>query len=387
MGTSEEVKNWRWPALTKEESRKQVAIVNFSSGTTGLPKGVSVTHSNIIWNVEQIASIFGFAPTERWLNFLPLYHAYGQAFAVLIAARYDISVYVMKAFQLDEYLRLIRHHRITRLHIVPPVMVMLSKRPKEAGCDLSSVREILCGAAPLSRDLHREMELRFGVRITQAWGMSETMCGVSAVPTELAPPIGSVGVIFPQSEVMIVDDEGKEVPVGERGELYVRGPQVAAGYWKNPEATEATFGGGWLKTGDVGVINEDGFMWIVDRKKELIKVNGLQVSPAELEMTLIENPDIEDAAVVRFDLPTGEVPRAYIKVASAAVGRLKPSDVQDWIEPRVAKHKWLKGGVVFVPEIPKLMSGKIQRKVLREWSARDLQAIEGTGMGDGRVKL
>jgi acyl-CoA synthetase (AMP-forming)/AMP-acid ligase II len=385
MGSPFDTQNWRWPSFTPAESRQHVGTVNFSSGTTGLPKGVAVTHSNLIWNVEQIVNIYGYDSTERWLGFLPLYHAYGQTYAVLIATKQNIPIQIMKAFQFEEYLGLVQKHRITRLQTVPPIMVMLSKRPEVQKYDLSSVKEMLCGAAPLGRDLQNEVEKKLGIRVTQGWGLSETTCAVCGVPTESTPPQGSVGVLMSGSEVMLVDDDGKEVEEGERGELYVRGPQVAKGYWQNEEATQDTFGGGWLKTGDVGVINKEGFLWIVDRKKELIKVNGLQVSPAELEMALIEHPGIEDSAVVGINLSTGERPRAYIKLAENA--QLTPEQVQEWIKPRVAKHKYLVGGVVIVPEIPKLMSGKIQRKVLREWSKRDLEAIEGNGTGDGKARL
>jgi len=387
MAPEKDSANWHWPSFSVTDARKTVATINFSSGTTGLPKGVAVTHSNLIWNVSQITSLYGYNSSERWVGFLPLYHAYGQIYAVLIATKQNVPIQIMKAFQFEEYLHLIQRHKITRLQTVPPIIVMLSKRPEVSKYDLSSVKEILCGAAPLGRELQHEVESKLGIRITQGWGMSETTCAVAGVPTECNPPPGSIGLVKPNTEVMFVDDNGNEVPIGKEGEIYVRGPQIAIGYWKNEEATKDTFGGGWLKTGDVGVMNEEGYMWIVDRKKELIKVNGLQVSPAELEMALIEHPDIEDAAVVGIDLSTGERPRAYVKVAEHAEGRLIPEQVQDWIKPRVAKHKALVGGVVFVPEIPKLMSGKIQRKTLREWAKRDLQVIEGRMGGNGKAKL
>lgn len=274
MSSTAEIHNWRWPAFTVAESRNHVATVNFSSGTTGLPKGVAVTHSNLIWNGEQIISIYGYDSTERWLGFLPLYHAYGQVYAVLIATKQNIPIQIMKSFDFVQYLRLIEKHKITRLQTVPPIMVMLSKRPEVAQFNLSSVREMLCGAAPLGRELQHEVEQNFGIRITQGWGLSETTCAVTGVPTEDKPPEGSVGVLMPQSEVMLVDDDGKEVEIGERGELYVRGPQIAIGYWKNEAATRDTFVDGWLKTGDVGVMNNEGFMWIVDRKKVRHFVTG-----------------------------------------------------------------------------------------------------------------
>lgn len=193
----------------------------------------------------------------------------------------------MKSFQFEEYLQLIQKHKITRLQTVPPIMVMLSKRPEVAKYDLSSVREMLCGAAPLRSDLQHEVEKKLGIRITQGWGLSKTTCAVTGVPTESRPPEGSVGVLMPRSEVMLVDDDGKKVGIGERGELYVRGPQIAIGYWKNEEISRETFGGGWLKTGDVGLMNEDGFMWIVDRKKGefLLPLSGRRGNFSQVVMT------------------------------------------------------------------------------------------------------
>jgi len=268
MGSEADTRSWRWPSFAVEEARTHIGTVNFSSGTTGLPKGVAVTHSNLIWNVEQIVSIYGYNSSERWLGFLPLYHAYGQTYAVLIATKQNIPIQIMNSFVFEDYLSLIQKHKITRLQTVPPIMVMLSKRPEVANFDLSSVKEMLCGAAPLGRELQHEVERKFGIRVTQGWGLSETTCAVTGVPTECQPPQGSIGVLMPHSEVMLVDDGGKEIhDRGARGELYVKGPQIAKGYWRNAEATEDTFGGGWLKTGDVGVVDAEGWMWIVDRKK------------------------------------------------------------------------------------------------------------------------
>ncbi|KAF2100697.1 4-coumarate-CoA ligase [Rhizodiscina lignyota] len=376
MATEEESKNWRWKPFTPEESRNVIATVNFSSGTTGLPKGVAVSHSNLIHNVTMVIETYNYGtPPERWLGFLPLYHAYGQAYAVLVATKASVPIYIMPSFNFVDYLKFIQKYKITRLQTVPPILIMLDKRPETKHYDLSSVREILCGAAPLSKELQHAIERKLNVRVTQGWGLSETTFAATGVPTGMQPLTGSSGLLLPSTELRLIDDDGKEVGVGERGEAYVRGPQIAKGYWRNEKATAETFEDGWLKSGDVAVVNEDGYMWIVDRKKELIKVNALQVSPAELEAVLIENPDIDDAAVVGIELSQGERPRAYVKLAEGARARLNEAQIQEWIKPRVAKHKWLEGGVMIVPEIPKLMSGKIQRKVMREWAKKDAERL------------
>jgi len=267
MASAQESKDWRWPSFTPKQAQSIIGTINFSSGTTGLPKGVAVTHHNLISNVSQIASIYNYSSSERWLGFLPLYHAYGQAYAVLNATKNNIPIYIMKHFVLEEFLRNIQTYKITRLQSVPPIMIMLDKRPEVAKYDLSSVREILCGAAPLSKELQHAIERKFKVRVTQGWGLSETTCAATGVPWDKEPLTGSVGMLLPSTEVRLVDDEGREVGVGERGEVYVRGPQIAVGYWGNEKATAETFGDGWLRTGDVAVINEEGYIWIVDRKK------------------------------------------------------------------------------------------------------------------------
>jgi 4-coumarate--CoA ligase len=179
-----------------------------------------------------------------------------------------IPMLIMSVFNFEEYLRIIESHKITRLQTVPPIMIMLSKRPETASYDLSSVKEMLCGAAPLKNELQAAVQEKFSVRITQGWGMTETTCAATGVPWWEKQRSDSVGIIMPNTEVKLLDDDGREVGVGERGELYVRGPQIAMGYWRNEEATRESFDSdGWLKSGDVAVINEEEFMWIVDRKK------------------------------------------------------------------------------------------------------------------------
>ncbi len=382
--SDEDAARYHWPELSPAESRAVVATINYSSGTTGLPKGVCVSHANLIANVDQTVYMryahkpFAFAnrPQERWIGFLPLYHAYGQLYTILMAVKLRVPIFIMTEFRYEEFLYNIGRFKITSLQIAPPILVMLSKRPETQRYDLRSVRDVLCGAAPLSRELQNECQRRFSMQINQGWGMTEVTCGAIHVPGGVRDNTGSVGRLDPNCECKLVDEEGREVAMGEPGELIVRGPNVCLGYWRNDEATrDCLSADGWLKTGDIAVCNKEGYFWIVDRKKELIKVNALQVAPAELEGVLLENDHVADAAAVGITLNSEEFPRAYVVIHEASKGKVTPADIQTWMESRVAKHKRLTGGVIFVDEVPKLASGKIQRKTMRDWSKRDAEEI------------
>ena len=303
-----ESENWWWRTLSHEEASRKIAVLNYSSGTTGLPKGVKISHKNIISNVIQSlfmrnlesaeasttdASQLSILPPtpERWLGFLPLYHAYGQLWTLAAAAFTHVPTYMMRSFVLSGFLRNIQRHRITHIQTAPPVVVMLAKRPEANNYDLSSLRNILCGAAPLSKEVQNDVMSRVGggLVIVQTFGMTELTCSALHVPGLLHDQAGSVGLCDPNSTVKLVNEEGREATQDdERGEIYYKGPNVCLGYWRNDEATRETFDEqGFLGTGDVAVRKTDAdgkaWYWIVDRKKELIKVRGFQVAPAELE--------------------------------------------------------------------------------------------------------
>jgi 4-coumarate--CoA ligase len=279
----------------------------------------------------------------------------------------------MQKFVFEDFLGVIQKYRITHLQVAPPILIMLDKRSETPNYDLSSLKSILCGAAPLSRELQNIVQRKLNVNVVQAWGMTEVTCGGLYVPGGRSDDSGSAGMLIPNCECKILDDEGNIIHNGEPGELYIRGPNICMGYWRNEQATrESLDAQGWLKTGDV-VIVRDNYFWIVDRKKELIKVNALQVAPAELEAVLLEHADIADAGVVGIMTGEEERPRAYVKLQDHRIGKLAEAQIQDYMKSRVAKHKQLAGGVKFVDEVPRLASGKIQRKVLREWAKRDAE--------------
>lgn len=276
IGTPLEGYRYSWNKLSPHESVSTVATINYSSGTTGLPKGVCVSHHNLIANVEQtIFMRYHGKPftkdtrtPERWIGFLPLYHAYGQLYTILMSTKLNIPVYIMKQFVYGDFLQAIQDYKITHLQVAPPILVMLSKRPETAKYDISSVTDVLCGAAPLSKELQNHVSKRFNLQINQGWGMTEVTCGAIHVPGGFHDDTGSVGMLDPNTESKLLDDDGKEVKLGEPGEMYIRGPQVCLRYWKNEKATEESISPDrWLRTGDVAVQDERGYFWIVDRKK------------------------------------------------------------------------------------------------------------------------
>ncbi|OQO14039.1 hypothetical protein B0A48_00915 [Cryoendolithus antarcticus] len=382
LGSEQEGQGWQWRRMSARDSKTRTAALNYSSGTTGLPKGVQISHQNVIANVEQ--SIYmrnleqpaGEPAAERWLGFLPLYHAYGQLWSITAAAITRTPVYYMRAFNYAEWLSHIQNHRITHIQTAPPILVMLAKRPETQKYDLSSLINVLCGAAPLSKELQNEVSEKCNLKVVQTWGMTEVTCSCLHVPGHRDDRSGSVGFIDPNSEMKLIDEEGKEVGPGERGEIHVRGPNVCIGYWRNEKATKETFDDeGFLRTGDVAVRDEKGWFWIVDRKKELIKVKGFQVAPAELEAVLLEHPDVADAAVVAMQGEHEELPRAYVVLKDESKGKVTEKDIQQWTAKQVAKHKQLTGGVKLIDEVPKSPSGKIQRKVMRDMVKRDADEL------------
>ena len=276
-----------------------------------------------------------------------------------------VTVVTAPRFDLVQMLELTQRHRITRLFLVPPIVLALAKHPIIDRYDLSSVRQIFSGAAPLGGDVAEAAAKRLGCSMAQGYGMTE-LSPVTHAIAEGEYRAGSVGTLVAGTEARLVDpDTGRDAEPGERGEIWVRGPQVMKGYLNNPEATAATVDtDGWLHTGDVGVIDADGHTFIVDRLKELIKYKGFQVPPAELEALLLTSPEILDAAVIGVpDEAAGEVPKAF--VVRAPGSSIDAAGVQAFVAGHVAHYKQVRA-VEFVESIPKSASGKILRRELRD---------------------
>ncbi|WP_435121812.1 AMP-binding protein [Amycolatopsis thermoflava] len=339
-----------------------IAVLPYSSGTTGRAKGVVLTHRNLVANVLQFSRMGRTAPSTVLLAVLPLFHIYGMTVLMNHALHQRVPLVTMPRFDLAGMLRLIERHRVTKLYLAPPTALLLAKSPLVDGADLSSVELVFSGAAPLDGELARAVANRLDCKILQGYGMTE-MSPVSHAIPEDRPDIdpASVGYALPNVECRLVDSAGRDA---DRGELWVRGPNVMTGYLNNPAATAATLDAdGWLHTGDIATVTADGVFTIVDRVKELIKYKGYQVPPAELEALLLTHEGIDDAAVVGVPDEEGEeIPKAFVVRRPGA--RLDAAEVMGYVAARVSPHKKVRR-VEFLDAIPKSASGKILRAVLR----------------------
>jgi acyl-CoA synthetase (AMP-forming)/AMP-acid ligase II len=348
-----------------------VAALPYSSGTTGTPKGVMLTHRQIATNLAQLHPAMPAEPGDRVLAVLPFFHIYGLTALMNAPLRQGATVVVLPRFDLEPFLAAIQHHRITDLYVAPPIVLALAKHPLVAQYDLSSLRRIVSAAAPLDARLAAACSRRLGLPpVGQAYGMTELSPGTHVVPRDAmaAAPPGTVGKLIAGTEMRIVslDDPGEDLGTGESGEILIRGPQVMKGYLGRPEATVAMIDAdGWLHTGDVGHVDAEGWLFIVDRVKELIKYKGFQVAPAELEALLLTHPGIADAAVIGvYDEDGTEIPQAYVVRQPTAAG-LTESEVMMYVAERVAPYKRVRR-VTFTGEVPRAASGKILRRRLRE---------------------
>ncbi|MGI9597545.1 MAG: AMP-binding protein [Acidimicrobiales bacterium] len=343
---------------------EQVVVLPYSSGTTGLPKGVMLTHRNLVANIVQCSSIMEYGENEVALAVLPFFHIYGMQVLMNGLLAEGVTVVTMPRFDMEKALELIQTHKVTQFFAVPPIVLGLAKHPAVDDSDLSSLRKIFCGAAPLGGELAEEAANRIGCAVVQGYGMTE-LSPVSHATFGQDAKSGSSGITVPNTECRVVDPLGADVAVGEEGELWVRGPQVMTGYLNNDEATTETIDDeGWLHTGDVARIDDDGHMFIVDRVKELIKYKGFQVPPAELEALIVTHPAVADVAVIGIaDLEAGELPKAFVvlKPGESATGE----EIQEFVAGHVAGYKQIRL-VEFTDEIPKSASGKILRRFLRD---------------------
>ena len=345
---------------------QETALILYSSGTTGLPKGVELTHRNLIASLLQLSAGDLARQDDVLLALSPFFHVVGLHGVMNLGLFAGASIVIFARYDLGRLLEAIARERISSIFITPPVLTDLAKHPSVTEADVASLRSVLCAAAPLGADLEQLAADRLGCAVRQGYGMTEAS---GPVTTNLLHDgqirrRGSVGQLVPSTAAKIVDlATGAELGPGQTGEVLVRGPQVMKGYLRNPQATALSLEpDGWLHTGDVGSFDPDGYLFIVDRVKEIIKYKAYQVAPAELEAVLATHPAVADAAVIPSpDAEAGEVPKALV-VASRPVSS---DDLLAYVAERVAPYKKVRR-LEFVDSIPKSPSGKILRRVLVE---------------------
>jgi acyl-CoA synthetase (AMP-forming)/AMP-acid ligase II len=348
------------PPVVAIDPAVDVVVLPYSSGTTGLPKGVMLTHRNLIANLVQIDAV-EVGEFHALVGVLPFFHIYGMVVIMNLGLMRGATIVTLPRFELEPFLQVLQDWRVELAHVVPPIAVALAKHPVVERYDLSHLKCLFSGAAPLGAEITEAIFARLGATVRQGYGMTEASPASHYTAAGKERP-GWTGQLLPSTECRVVDPEsGRELGAGQPGEVWLRGPQVMKGYLNNPEATARTLDAdGWLHTGDVGVVDADGHLSIVDRLKELIKVKGFQVAPAELEALLLKHPRIADAAVIPVsDDDAGEVPKALV----VARGAITPEEVIAFVHAEVAHYKRIRY-VEFIDAIPKSPSGKILRRLL-----------------------
>lgn len=363
------------PAINIDPA-EDIVVLPYSSGTTGFPKGVMLTHRNIVANLVQAEGITGIDianETDTIMGILPFFHIYGMVVIMNMSLARGATIVTMPRFDMVQFLELVQKHKVTRVNLVPPILVGLAKHPIVDQYDMSSLIELFSGAAPLGQALADEVKARLNCRVVQGYGLTETspVTHVYNRTMTKGDKLSSVGPAIPNTEVMVVDAVTSE-PLGrnQNGEIWMRGPQIMKGYLNNPDATAATVDEeGWLHSGDIGYVDDEGFFYIVDRLKELIKYKGFQVAPAELESLLLSHPAIADVAVIPSpDEEAGEVPKAFVVLKAEATAE----GIMEWVAERVSPQKKVRR-IEFVDEVPKSLSGKILRRVLVEQERAKLE--------------
>ncbi|WP_175582676.1 4-coumarate--CoA ligase family protein [Nocardioides guangzhouensis] len=345
-------------------------VLPYSSGTTGVNKGVMLTHRNLVSNIAQTLAMAEVREDETLTAVLPFFHIYAMQVLMNTALRVGATVVTMPRFELEQFLSLHQEHGVTRSFVAPPIVLALARHPLVDDYDLSRLEQVFSAAAPLSAELALEAGKRLGCDVVQGYGMTELSPVSHITPAGGFRP-GSVGVTLPNTQTRVVDPAtGDDLDFGVDGEIWVRGPQVMKGYLNNERATAATItDDGWLRTGDIGHIDEDGHLFIVDRLKELIKYKGFQVPPAELEALLLTHPAVADAAVVGLpDEEAGEIPAAYVVRQPGTDATAE--QIMGYVAGQVAHYKQVRR-LDFIETIPKSASGKLLRRELKRRALGD----------------
>ncbi|KZT25992.1 AMP binding protein [Neolentinus lepideus HHB14362 ss-1] len=381
--------------LFEGDQVNETAYLCYSSGTTGRPKGVETTHHNVTTHAEMLIKVWDLTSSKDvMLGFLPFYHIFGLTGLLHHPLTQKAPLAIMPGFHPEAWCVNVQKYKITSMMVVPPVLVVLTNYSALDKYDLRSINLMVSGAAPLGGPLVKKFKERLlsvgatAADVVQGYGLTETTPTAFLLPAKDAlRKVGSIGLMLPHLEARLVNEDDVDIDETkeESGELWLRGPSVMKGYLGNTESTRNSItSDGWFKTGDVAQVDDEGFWWIVDRRKELIKYKGFQVPPAELESLLLQHPDIIDVAVigVESEQEATEVPRAYVVHRNPASLKSQQDrdafekNVQQWVQGRVAKHKYLRGGVAVIDVIPKSAAGKILRRLLRDRAKTEVGAVK-----------
>ena len=351
-------------------SLSDTALLQYTSGTTGTAKAAEITHRNLVANCELQSGYVGAGDEDVVLGLLPWFHITGMEGQMNMMAYRGVTVVAIGRFDLVTVLRAIETYRCTRTTFITTVNVAIVNFPKTKEFDLSSLRQCFSGGAPVPPAIARRWEEITGHKLIEGYGLSET-----TAPTHINPPhrpkYGTVGLPLPLTEVRIVDpnEPGTELGIGKSGEIAVRGPQVMKGYWRNPEATRQAFHDGWFLTGDIGRVDEEGYFTIEERKKDMLKVSGFSVFPAEVEAIMYRHPAVAEVGVVGVPDPyRGEDPLAFVVLMPEAKGQLREEQIVEWCRTNMSVYKAPRQ-VRFIDALPKTASGKVLKRVLREQAA------------------
>ncbi len=350
-----------YPAPPLADVGDDLALIQYTAGTSGVPKGAMLTHANLRANLDQMRGVrIAVTENDTAVCILPLFHIFGLNVVLNLAIDVGAKVVLFERFDPKATLTAIRDQKVTVVAAAPPAYILWLGVEGASSEDLASVRAAVSGAAPLSKETLTAFRERFGVEIWEGYGLTETSPALTTTAVAGVAKPGSVGRPLPGVELRLVDEEGEEVDEGDPGEIIVRGPNVFSGYWNQPDASKVAFLDGWFKTGDVGVVDDDGDIFIVDRRRDMVIVSGFNVYPREIEDAIRLHPKVMDVAVVgEHDEQTGERVHAFV------VGDVTEADVLSFASQRLAPYK-LPRAVDVVASIPRNAAGKVLRRELRK---------------------
>jgi long-chain acyl-CoA synthetase len=351
-----------------DRAPSDLAVLTFTGGTTGIPKGVMLTQANLMAAAELGAEVVPSGPDDVGLSVLPLAHSFGMS-TLFVSQLCAYPAVMLRWFTAEGFLESVQKHRVTTTAMVPTMFTFLLNYPGFDSYDLSSLKKVVSGAAALPVEVAEEFERRTGCRVLEGYGLTETMAGCVVNRVDRPRKRGSCGLAYPRTNIKIVDDDDRALAAGEDGEICVQGPMVMAGYYNSPEFSGEVLRGGWLHTGDIGHLDEDGYLFITERKKDLIIRGGFNIYPRDVEEVLYAHPAVAEAAVVGMpSVEFGEEVKAYVALKPGASAT--DADIIAFCQERLAKYKTPRA-VGFLDTLPKSLVGKVLKKDLREMARRE----------------